>query len=217
VVYGVAWVGLRMALARFPWPEGQWTDRLARSFSLSVGQRPDPFKDTKRGLGWPYDQLSARRIGIGIRRRDALLIPIAAGWCMHAVTAIVQDSQARHDLPGGIFYFVLAGCCAGRLMAYMIEYWPPISLWGRIATGRWIIPGYDRILAAPLCTLAVGLASAAGLYAAGVPGEIAYPISTALVLLVALNMGPSFECWRLTGHYRMAAPRLRSNQEYVRL
>ncbi len=216
-MYFVAWKGLRMALARFPWPLGELFEAVERSVSVTARQRRDPFKATKRGLGWPYDQLRAyRQTSFRIPRRDTLLVPLLAGWCVYAVVAAQPDPREGSQMSFVLFLTVLVGCCMFRFLRYVIEHRPPISIFGRIATGRLIIPGYDRILAAPLCMLVVGAISPIALRAVGMSDAIAFPISISLVLLIAMNMGPSYERWRLTGHHRIA-PQYNGNQEFVRL
>ena len=217
-VYFVAWKGLRMALARFPWPQWELYESVERSFTATSRQRRDPFKATKRGLGWPYDQLRAQQTSFCIPRRDALLVPLLAGWCVYAVAAAQPDPREGSQMSFVLFLAVLIGSCMFRFFRYAIEHRPPISIFGRIATGRLIIPGYDRILAAPLCMLVVGAISPIALRDVGMSDVIAFPISisVSLVLLIAMNMGPSYERWRLTGHHRIA-PQYGGNQEFVRL
>ena len=67
-------------------------------------------------------------------------------------------------------------------------YADPISLWGRIRTLRWIVPGYDQVflVAAPASgwPLPRSLLPA---WAGGVPLEIALPLAISMVCLVALD------------------------------
>jgi len=52
-----------------------------------------------------------------------------------------------------IFWIIAIGCALVRAATYCATYWPPISLLGRLATGRLIIPGYDKVFIAPICTI----------------------------------------------------------------
>ena len=109
-------------------------------------------------------------------------------------------------LPLGIFFYVTPFAFFIRLLVYIGPCRPPISLWGRIMTARWIIPGYDCVFVAPLCTLLVALIGlAVGIVAdPAYWGTVVYPLTMAAALIVALNMGPSLARWRLTGHHRIA-------------
>ena len=90
----------------------------------------------------------------------------------------------------------------GRLCYYLMIGMPPISLLGRVATGRLILPGYDKIFIAPVC--AAGLA----LVMANVHSPIfTMPawagITSGFVSAVLLAGGPTLADWKLTGEYRI--------------
>jgi hypothetical protein len=116
-----------------------------------------------------------------------------------------------------------------RFALYQVaQLWPPISLAGRVATGRWLIPGYDRVLVAPLLAVAVFVFTVLALLdvspkvaspprtAAGL-GQVVVPalyraasdpvlqasVAVGLVLLITLTVGPSRRRWLLTGTFRI--------------
>ena len=103
-------------------------------------------------------------------------------------------------------------CSVGRFATYIWNYRPPISLWGRIWTGRWIIPGYDQMLAAPVCALIVGVLLPFLLDYWGAPPEYFFPLSLTVVLLIVLEMGPSLNRWQLTGNHRIVPVRASSGR-----
>ncbi len=83
-------------------------------------------------------------------------------------------------------------------------YWgrlPPISLWGRVRTLRWIIPGYDQIFLAPLSIFVVE--TVADLARKHFDLLVVAPVSVFLTLLIAFNMGPTLRNWHTTGKHRM--------------
>jgi len=92
-----------------------------------------------------------------------------------------------------------------RIIVYCGELWPPISLLGRIATRRWIIPDYDHVFLAPAATLTVGILFGwiAPLY--GMPDLLANPLAVFFVLFVTLGAGPTLGRWRLLGRHRPTA------------
>ena len=92
-------------------------------------------------------------------------------------------------------------------------YRPPISLLGRIATGRWIIPSYDRALVAPLAgLLIVGAALPRLISVSAQPSAFEMPILVTTVLLVVLLSGPTFRDWALTSECRIVARRPQPQQ-----
>jgi hypothetical protein len=199
VVYAIAVMGRGMALARFPWPESDFIETLNRQFrSNSAAQR-------KSLLGWPFGQLSGVQPKRAVRLRDGILGPLLAAWWVYAVAAITPDAEARTAGPSMIFFFVTTFAVFIRPLVYIGPCRPPISHWGRVMTGRWIIPGYDCVFVAPLCTLLVVLiGETIGILAGSADwATIVYPLTMAAALIVALNMGPSLGRWRLTGHHRI--------------
>jgi hypothetical protein len=191
-------IGCRLALARFPWQECPLLEAWNRQCST------DPAARRKSLLGWPYGQLAAVPPERQVRRRDGLLGPLLAAWWIY-IAASTMEPKDRIDFVNLVFLGVSAAAVWGRVMIYTLPWHWPISVWGRIATGRWIIPGYDYVFLAPLCTLCVALACFRLGLAIG-PGSwqlVFCPAATAAVLIVALNMSPSLGHWRLTGHHRI--------------
>lgn len=196
ILYPLAYLGLRRSLARFPWQTPKWLE------DLSPDRRSNRQGTAKSTLGWPYDHLHFDFSERPVARKHGVLVSLLAGWYLYATVSLMP----QHDRPGMlglIFMGCVLFCVVGRTLTYCALHWPPISLWGRIRTLRWIIPGYDQVLLAPLCSLSVAAATVAACVL-GLPPEIAIPIASSLVLLITLNMGPSVKRWRLTGNHRIA-------------
>jgi hypothetical protein len=209
VLYPVAYLGLRQSLARFPWetPDG--------SRLLKTARQADRKETTSPPLGWPYDHLCFNLPDRVILRKHAILLSLLAGWYLYVWVSLIPELDDRKS---GFALVLFAGSLisvVGRIGTYCANHWPPISLWGRIWTGRLIIPGYDQVLVAPLCVLLVDGALGAA-FALGLPPEIIGPIGLSLVLLITLNMGPSLKKWRLTGHHRIG-PGIAGGEKFLRL
>ena len=85
-----------------------------------------------------------------------------------------------------------------RTMIYVTECKPPISLFGRITTGRWIIPGYDRGFLTPLVALSLAVVCCVVAIGIGVDSVIAAAVYVPLSIYICIVGGPSFYEWRLT-------------------
>lgn len=196
-LYAVAYFGLRRSLALFPWQAPEWWEKLLAGF------KPNQMEAPKSGLGWPYDHLSFNLPDRLIPRKDAVLLSLLPGWYLYAVVALIPDYNDPSPILALAFLGGSVMCVVGRIANYCAIHWPPISLWGRIWTFRWIIPGYDQVLLAPLCVLLVVVASVMTCILGAPPG-IVIPLALSLELLITLNMGPTVKRWRLTGNHRIA-------------
>lgn len=201
VLYLIALTGLRIAMGRFPWSP-EWRDQFEQ-IQVQFQTSGDAAQVDKR-LGWPFDRLAPRFPDqMSVRTRDALLLSLLAGWYLHVGGSFFQD-----DFDRAIFLRLgVAGAIMGgvgiRLMNYLVGYAPPINIWGRIGTFRWIIPGYDKVFVVPIVAAVVGLMIGFELPRSGLPDDVALPIALALTLVTFLTGGPSLKQWRLTGKHRI--------------
>jgi len=197
MLYLPAYVGLRRSLRRFPWKDSaRWKHFQARANRRK--ERPASLR-----LGWPFDWVGPKPPEGSIRYRDGLLIALLAGCWLYVGLAVDPNSREAVRI---CTRFCVVGCfvaVVGRTSIYCFHHRPPINLWGRIATFRWIIPGYDRVLAWPLLAGLAAVIVPFSLLAMGLPERFAYPVSLSLVLLVVLNGGPTLRRWALTGHHRI--------------
>ncbi len=93
-----------------------------------------------------------------------------------------------------------------RWCAYQANCHAPISFWGRIRSGRWIIPGYDRALAAPLLLALLAGVLPYVLDALRLPIPLLAGIFMCVMCGLAFSLGPAMWRWRLTGQYQMPPP-----------
>jgi hypothetical protein len=197
-LYPIAFIGRSMALARFPWQESKFLEDWNRTFRANSAAR------RKSLLGWPFGQLNGVQPDRRIHRRDGAMGPLLAAWWLYVIASAIPGEERGMVLLVLCFY-PAGGAFLMWLGAYIAPCRPPISFRGRIMTGRWIIPGYDYVLLAPLCTLLVAFSGWLAVYLAG-PAQwtpILVPLTAMGTLLVALNLGPSLGEWRLTGHHRI--------------
>ena len=104
-----------------------------------------------------------------------------------------------------VFFYAAGFAVIGRLFIYIGQNRPPISFRGRLATGRWILPGLRPGVRGAALHIADGCDRAGSGDLVGPAYRIiTYPLATAAVLIVALNMGPPLKRWRLTGHHRIS-------------
>jgi hypothetical protein len=203
VCYLLAYKGLQAALARFPW-EGSVVGDILDTKKIT-GQHKD--------LGWPYRQLGPPGLPDfpPIARGDALAIGAIGAWWFFVVGHHCR-LQYGNDAEILLVFVVIALIGAPvRLLYYCYGYVPPLSLMGRLALARPIIPGYDQVFIAPL--LVVTVTAAAYLIAlwSGLDRLVVASVAVGLSWWILLGMGPSLQTWRLTGNHRIS-PGVPTNQ-----
>lgn len=204
--YAMAYEGLRRALARFPWhPRGE--ARPMRSFLLKEffgANLMEAFGANRDPCGWPHDRMMGDVIHCpGVRRADAFLGTALACWWFYALVSLLTEPAAREGISAGAFALAVLVSYVGRMSAYIQAYVPPLTLWARIRTNRWIIPNYDRVFIAPACPPLAALAVVVLLGACGVPAPARYTVAGGTAILAALITPPRLREWRLTGGHRI--------------
>jgi hypothetical protein len=154
-------------------------------------------------LGWPYDALGPKFSRCPrIEFFDAVCVSLLAGWLF-----FVAGSHFGADrIHVSILVLYAAGAIGPlvRLGFYTTGYKPPISLWGRLATGRLLIHGYDQALVAPLLAAAMTcMIPLLGLWGLQLDDRIVFPVTVTVVLFILTAMGPDLKKWRLTGNHRI--------------
>jgi hypothetical protein len=196
--YPLAVWGLRYSLARFPWS----SPLLRRAFDLirnaGLQNTGDKIAPTPQ-LGWPFDIIRPRQPPSGISYLDGTIVSLLVGWTLYGVASNRDALEFSLGL-GGLVVMMIT---FGRVGLYCQSYRPPISLWGRIWTGRWIIPGYDKVLIPSIAVLVIAVVTVRLLERRVLEPQIVDPVAIALALFVLLNSGPSLEDWRHTGSHRI--------------
>ncbi|HWE35267.1 MAG TPA: hypothetical protein VG406_01745 [Isosphaeraceae bacterium] len=212
-LYVVAWLGLRRSLGRFPWPPPA---ELPQGMpKLAASTDPEPSSNS-RLLGWPSDRLSPKiDQGLRLGAVAAVLSSLLAGWWVYALSSLIPHPDARDHLVYMVYGYGLLSMIAARLAIYVTGYAPPISFWGRLARLRPIVPGYDRVLVAPLAALVLGVLGPIELYRMGVSSVVALSATLASALLVTLLSGPGLREWHLTGHHRIVPALNKNKKEFV--
>lgn len=205
LVYFTAFLGLRRALAGFPWSLGAYEEATSPKALLELMTLSQVL--TRRGLGaipradlgWPFDRIPPRPPPRGIGYLDACLISLLCGWWTYVILSFFPDGSLAL-----LLFIMLSFPAFSRLHLYCAGHRPPISLWGRLAKFRWIIPSHDRVYVAPLLAVVAGMVLHHQLhrvFAFSVPFSTG--VTVVLVFLILLTTGPTYERWTLTGNNRI--------------
>ncbi len=186
LLYGICYWSYRSYMKQFPWNTDFWNTDPIGTWLLNA---------KKEGLiGWPFHI----RKDACISNLTALSISILITWWIHVFNSLAKNDSISFFSPA--LFTVLS---IVRLGIYADLCRSPISLWGRIRTGRWIIPGYDQIFVAPLCILLTGICFPCVFITLGLKPPYYAELTIFLMIYMSLALGPSLKKWLLTGQYHL--------------
>jgi hypothetical protein len=216
-IYFITLIGYRQTLIDpATWDDTWWGKQ---GLSDNTGRPDQTMQERTRNnvLGWPWDFTSLKRNETPIPFLTGLIISVLIAWWVHALIFHLQRNVGGNVqmlylimvLPTGIVALARTGIyCWGQL--------PPISMVGRLVTFRWIIPGYDKVLIAPLTVLLLGWYGQYLLAQAGLEPQYGVPLLVFMIFLTALTMPPSLDDWKFTGNHRIANMVPAQPTEFVR-
>lgn len=177
--------------------------RAGLKHSLPRPTETKPDAPSAARLGEPFEQLAPVPPPKPIPLPHAVAYAALAGWWAYCLCGSLLSEMKRMDV---VVLTSLAGMLAAfiRFCAYAVGSDSPLGLRGRWVTGRWIIPGYDQILVAPLIVFVAGAALPSALAKVIPSVAVVCGVCAAVVLLLALALPPTRARWLLTGHRHMA-------------
>jgi hypothetical protein len=216
LAYLISIMGVKPSLQLFPW------ESMPRWDALSASQRE---KTGRPSDAWPL--LGTCRYGgvpVGITMPHALMLATLAAAAAATFTLKFElDAVARGFRRGSgetdLMHLLISSCllmCGVRLLLYCGTCRPPISLAGRLATRRFIIPSYDQIFVAPLLVLLIGMGGPRILWHWEANDSLTAGIAMFAMVAVALGMGPNFSRWQLTGNHRIVVRRPAGSRQFTK-
>jgi hypothetical protein len=207
--YLVAWGGLRLALIKLREIDAGAIERhlvMPTTTPLRSAEISPLF------VGWPFGYLGPKRHVPHLSTFDAVCLSLLGGWSLASAMRFISyvqepGPQTAENLRllvvmsfGGASLLIF-----GRMLGCAVHHRPPISLLGRLATLRLIIPTYDRAFVAPFASLVLLWSLAPRMLAnPGPPSILAMSSLLTAALLIGLVPGPSFRDWSLTCDCRIA-------------
>jgi hypothetical protein len=188
VSYGIALAGLHHSLGRLPW---------------GSAHTKQPGEENQDHLGWPFAQLGPKT-GPAVEYVAGKAIAAGAliGWLAYAIDQRIQKEGMGAPLRA-LVPMMFVALAFMRLARYRVGYAVPLSLLGRLRTGRMIIKGYDQIFAAPLLTVFTPLVALIVGQQMGWPTDAVVAGALAVSVAITFGMGPRLLEWRLTGNHRI--------------
>jgi hypothetical protein len=213
ITYPIAWWGVWRSLAAFPWDGrlqelSDWRQKFLESRQKSPGNDKSR-RELDVAQFWPWKSLSFDSPERLVDARDAWAWSALAGFLLYGLLTPVgnppDEYLAREYHSTAAMSVVLGAATLSlvRLIVYVSACQSPLSLWGRIRLGQYLIPAYDVVAVTPLIVLLLGLSLYSLLALLGVPLPIGEGMCTAILLGITFTGGPRLRKWQLTAPARL--------------
>lgn len=220
-IFAINAKGIASGMRRYPWreyfeptlplpPVRQWL----KQFAAALVSNRSTARAKGAELGYPLTFMKARDGEQDFSFEWRWIAVLSISWAFLTIGDVASQSTDPSPTSGlipnaGFIMFCLffTLCVAGgRLVVYTSFCSSPISLWGRIGTGRLIIPGFDRILVVPLIIAVVGIIAPIALLFLPFYFPLMLSVYIGGMLAIAFFAPPTLRNWQMTGDYRMAIP-----------
>jgi hypothetical protein len=125
---------------------------------------------------------------------------LAGWWSFCVIKAAGQDPGSGFIL----FFAILAAFF--RIIVYISRVATPFNIWGRIATGRIVVPGFDKVFVTPLAVVVAAMLGSIVIKHSGAWYAVTESVVIAVVWCVLFGGGPTLRSWALTGQLRLRSP-----------
>jgi hypothetical protein len=217
----VIWYGHRKSLRAFPWkrtglilPEsGRHNQRQSvMEMQIRIELPSNAPAVRASNLGWPFAWLSPKFECNSVSTSTSFFVSALFGWWAYcAIVGFEIESS-----PAAILLFA-AFAALLRFGIYCPGLGPSFNLWGRLASGRIIVPGFDQVVVTPLLVIALAIAGGVAIRHFGSWYPVASACVVGLLWFTLLSGGPTMRKWILTGQHRYRPPsRLGANKQLLR-
>jgi hypothetical protein len=208
-IYPLVYWAIMKSLARLP-----WGTKDASHHELLKVDFAETAATARPKLGFPYQFLAPKQTSPSISVAEGTAISLLAGGWAYAFLSLCPNAELRTEWSTIVCIAPASIASLFRFIRYCGNYWPPISLLGRLATGRLIVPRYDKVFIAPLLSFLVLFVGMTLSMPDRSVGTWELPLVMTICLWLNLNLGPNLQAWRLTGGHRLGLG-IRSRQLYA--
>ncbi len=201
-------VGHYLCIDRFHEWDLSWGDKFGFDAIISSDTESLLELQQKHMHGWPHDQMAPN-----LERHRLLLAPITGAllallisWHVDGFLRMVSF-HAWRPIPFSALapLICMLGFAASILRAviYVSGHAPPIGFFGRLATVRLIIPGYDYIFIPSITVMILSAGGSVVLQQLHTPPILSAAGLLFLVIFLITTMPPDLVAFHLTGNHRI--------------
>lgn len=215
--FAVAGTALSSGWTEFPWDDlrearKNWRRRY-QTASVNAGQLVDgqesPDKIPVAELGWPFSVCSPVKPTPGLGKAERCLIAGLVGLWFVCLSQLLTADMKKGEAIGPGYFLVIgyttAGLALWRLGRTFSQFKSPISLMGRLRTGRWIIPEFDKAIFGIAGLIATPvLMTIMGAWWLQLSMFWLGPFMLVCTLWANILIGPDLDTWKLTAPSRLS-------------
>jgi hypothetical protein len=206
VLVFILWRGNLAGFRRFPWPGIKPIEFTNNPAQINI-EIFSPGVHRLRELGWPYAALSPQLKSPEVSCKRTVQAALLPGWTYFCIATNIQYE------PASLLIVIFATFAAlTRAGIYLNGCSPSFNIAGRLATGRLIIPGYDKILVPSGFAVLLAFLGAWIIKLSGDFHRIVEAVLIIAIMAILLGAGPRLQTWRLTGMHRFARTNPRTGQ-----
>lgn len=220
-IVSVIWYGHQQSLKAFPWDFIKVLQRYPQRPVLDTqiqvqGLGTPSAAGTQYELGWPYLVLSPKLRPPAVSQRTNLALGTLAGWWSFCLIKAFAIEPADIGSASGVILVFTILAAFVRLGIYASGISTPFNIFGRIATGRIVVPGFDKIFATPIAVVIAALIGTMIVRRSGAWYPVTQSLVIAIVWCVLFGGGPTLRNWALTGQVRLRPPAMVGNKQRIR-
>ena len=186
--------GYRRSLGAFPW-NGRFLSLQSMNLNIDFGQ--GKYLQALSVLGWPFGALSPKLEFRAVSTFRGLIVSTLLGWWAYCIIA-----GSRCPPVPELLLVVASFAALARLGIYCTRITTPFTVWGRIITGRLLLPGFDQVLVIPLITILLAVGGGVAIKRSGSWFPVTEACVISILAFVLLGGGPTLRRWHLTGQFR---------------
>jgi hypothetical protein len=209
---GVLWVGHRASLGAFPW---EFIRARPRGSSILQVDLSIPVLGSQlltSDVGWPLVSLSPKLRAPSIPIATGVWVSLLLGWWLYCPISRPGVTPYPEMV---LIFAIFAGLI--RLGFYCGGVANSFNVWGRVTSGRLLVPGYDRVFVMPLATVLVALGGDILLRRTELSSPASISCLGVVVACMVLCGGPTLQNWILTGQHRYRPPsRVGTNKQLLK-
>ncbi|MFA7230714.1 MAG: hypothetical protein WC071_05545 [Victivallaceae bacterium] len=206
ICYVLCYSHLRDVLKDFPWNTNAWL----KSDEALLAQKSLKYLES----GWPFSQLASyekKSFAVISRTFTIILVNALIIWWLHALLNFGCDNPDMSVALSVFLYPFTIVACIIRLAIYLSGAKPPISFWGRILNGYFLIPKYDYVFVTPLCAIAVCVFTEYFMPKSTKYAIWSFEAAVFAILCICMGFPPTLNKWRNTGAFRIIRNKKQEN------